>query len=55
MKYLKHAKAFLVTAAIICVCIRVIFWAIEPLLPYLLGGIILVTVIGMAIYRTTRF
>ncbi len=54
MKYLKAAKSYLIAAAVVCVCIRVIFYAIEPLLPYLLGGVILVTVIAMAIYRTTR-
>jgi fatty acid desaturase len=55
MKYIKNARAFLVSAVIVCICVRVVFWAIEPLLPYLLGGLILLTIVGVAVFRSTRF
>jgi hypothetical protein len=43
------------TAAGCVVCLRIVLWAIEPLFPYFIGGALLLTVIGITIYRTTKF
>lgn len=54
MKHLKSARAALLTLAIACVCIRVAWWALEPFIPYIITGLILLTVIGVAVFRSTR-
>lgn len=51
-------RATLISVAIACVAIRVIWWAIWPMIvaifPYVMVGILLITVIGIALRRTTR-
>lgn len=58
MKYLDGAKTYMLAAAVICVCVRIIFAAIEPLLPYLLGGLILLgifsTIFGIMWNRSSK-
>ncbi len=54
MKYLTQAKQFFVTALIVCLCIRVMWWAVAPLLPYLLGGVVICIVLAIALFRTTK-
>jgi hypothetical protein len=52
--YLKKARAFLVSAVIAAIALRIVWWSVEPLIPYIIIGILLCTVIAMALFRTTR-
>lgn len=58
MKRLKSAKGALFTLLLVCLCLKVIAWVLIPivvaLLPYIVVGIILVMVIGVAWFRTTK-
>jgi hypothetical protein len=58
MKNLKSIRSTLVTIAIVCICARVAWYAIEPvvvaIVPYLVMGALLITVIAIALFRTTR-
>ena len=51
MKFLEQAKSILITAAIICICLRIIVWAIMPLVPYIIVGLVLVMVLGLILFR----
>jgi hypothetical protein len=42
LKYLKQAKGFLVSAVAVCVGIRIIWWCVEPLVPYLVTLLIVI-------------
>jgi hypothetical protein len=58
MKNLKSIRSTLITLAIICICLRVVWIGIEPVIvgvfPYLVAGALLITVIAIALFRTTR-
>lgn len=51
---LKGVRATLISLAIAAVCIRIVWWAVEPLVPYIIGGAILLTIIGIALSRLSR-
>jgi hypothetical protein len=43
---LKQIRSYLVTAVIGVVCLRIVLWAIAPLIPYMVSGIILLSVLA---------
>ena len=51
----KKIRAVLVTAILFAVTIRVLLWAVEPFIPYLIVGLVLVGIYGFVYYRTTRW
>jgi len=42
-------KAYLIYAVIIVVALRIILWAVEPMVPYLVALLILVGILGLAV------
>jgi fatty acid desaturase len=48
-------RQYLVTILAVVVMLRIVLWAIIPFIPYILTGVVLLTVIGVALYRTTKF
>jgi hypothetical protein len=58
MGKLKSVRSTLITIAIVCICARVAWYALEPvvvaIVPYLVMGALLITVIGIALFRSTR-
>lgn len=48
-------RAWLVTAILFAVAVRVLWWSVEPMLPYLLVGVVIVTIIGFVWFRSTRW
>lgn len=48
-------RAWLISAAAAVVVLRIVIWAILPLWPYLLSGVVLTTVVGIALYRSNHF
>jgi hypothetical protein len=52
---IRKIRAVLVTALLFAVTIRVLLWAVEPFVPYLVVGFVLVTIAGFVIYRKTRW
>jgi fatty acid desaturase len=54
MNKLGEIKRLLVMAAVVCLAVRVVFWAIEPLFPYIMGALVFVVVLGYLWFRTTK-
>ena len=52
---LGSVRSYLVMAAVSVVCLRIIRGLSQSLLPYMVGAALLVTVIGVAVYRRTKF
>ena len=42
MKYLKNARSMLLTAVLAVICLRIILWAVGPLIPYMVSAIIFI-------------
>jgi len=47
-------RSWLLTVVAVVIMLRIVLWAIEPFFPYILVGIVTITVIGIAINRTTK-
>lgn len=41
MGHLKQIRGYLITGAVAAICLKIILWAVLPLLPYMVGGIVL--------------
>jgi hypothetical protein len=56
---IRKLRGWLVTVVVLAVTVRVAWWAIEPvitaLVPYALGLLLLVLIIGTLYYRTRRW
>jgi hypothetical protein len=53
--HLAELRQALITVLLAVVGLRIILWAIEPFIPLIVGLVIVVSVLGVLIYRTTRF
>jgi LPXTG-motif cell wall-anchored protein len=51
----KKIRALLVTAILFAVAIRMLLWAVEPFIPYLVAGLVLVGIFGFFYYRKTKW
>jgi hypothetical protein len=51
---IKKVQAVLVTVLLVAVTVRVLWFVVEPLLPYVLVGLVLVTIFGFMFYRVWR-
>jgi hypothetical protein len=52
---LRKLRAGLVTAILFAVTVRVLWWVVEPMIPYFIVGLVLVTLAGFVIHRKTRW
>lgn len=52
---IRRLRAGLVTALLLAITIRVLWWSIEPMVPYLIVGLVLVTIGGFVYYRKTKW
>lgn len=52
---MRRLRAWLVTALLLAVTIRVLWWSVEPLVPYLIAALALVTILGFMWYRATKW
>ncbi|MEC3978169.1 hypothetical protein [Amycolatopsis sp. H20-H5] len=43
------------TAILLAVTVQILWWTIEPLVPYLVVGLVLVSIFGFVYYRKTRW
>ncbi len=59
VKHLKQAKSVLISVMLMVLCLRVILWAITPFIPLIIESVViisaLIVVIGVAVFRTTKF
>ena len=59
VKYLKQAKSVLVAVMLMVLCLRIVLWAISPFIPLIIESVViisaLIVVIGVAVFRTTKF
>jgi fatty acid desaturase len=53
-KWLKQAKTLLISIAAVAILVRIIFWAVEPFIPYVISGLILIFILGVLINRSTK-
>lgn len=51
----KKIRALLVTAILFAVTLRVLLWAVEPFIPYLITGLVLIGIFGFFYYRKTKW
>ncbi|MCP3797987.1 hypothetical protein NLX83_01820 [Allokutzneria sp. A3M-2-11 16] len=51
---IRKLRAGLVTATLLAVTARVLWWAVEPMVPYFIVGLVLVTIFGFMYYRVWR-
>lgn len=58
LKYLKQAKSFLASAVAVCLGIRIIWWCLAPLVPYLVTYLVVIWIFafifGIAWNRTSK-
>ncbi|MFC5290919.1 hypothetical protein ACFPM7_28045 [Actinokineospora guangxiensis] len=52
---MKRARSFLLLAIAVAIGIRVLWWAVEPVIPALIVLLGLVVVFGTVLYRRTRW
>ncbi len=52
---MKKARSLLVTLLLGALTVRVLWWTVEPLIPYLVGSLIVVLVLGVIYHRMTRW
>jgi putative flippase GtrA len=52
---LRKLRAGFVTAILFAVTVRVLWWAVEPMIPYFIVGLALVTIVGFVVHRKTRW
>jgi hypothetical protein len=51
----KKVRAVLATAIFFAVAIRILWWAVEPMIPYFIVGFVLISIVGFVVYRRTRW
>lgn len=51
----KKIRTALVTAILFAVTIRVLWWTVEPMIPYAIVGLVLVGIAGFVYHRKTRW
>ena len=51
---IRRVQTWLVTALLLAVTVRVLWWTVEPMVPYLVAGFVIVTIYGFVYYRSTR-
>ncbi|MFC8852943.1 hypothetical protein ACFT5D_07805 [Streptomyces sp. NPDC057144] len=52
---MKKARTFLLTLLLFAFTVRVLWWTIGPLLPFIVSGAAVVLVLGFVYYRVTRW
>ncbi|WP_406391366.1 hypothetical protein OG806_08250 [Streptomyces sp. NBC_00882] len=52
---MKKIRAWLVLALLGALAIRVLWWAVEPLVPLLAGALVVLVVIGALYHRASRW
>ena len=55
MKDLKSIRSQLMNAAAIIIALKVIVWAVMPYLGYIISAVVVITAIGLILYRTIKF
>jgi hypothetical protein len=55
---MRNVRATLISLLLVCLCLRIAWWAIGPivvaLVPYLVIGFVLISILSIAVFRTTR-
>ncbi|MGC5342222.1 hypothetical protein ACPXCF_04935 [Streptomyces sp. DT171] len=52
---MKKARSYLLTLLLAALTIRVLWWVVEPFIPYMIGMLAIVMVLGFVYYRMTRW
>lgn len=52
---MKKARSWLVTLLLGALAIKVVWWVVAPLVPYLISGLVVVVAMGFIYHRMTRW
>jgi hypothetical protein len=52
---MRKARTWLINILLLALVLRVVTWAIEPLIPYVAGALAMVMVIGFITYRLVKW
>lgn len=52
---MKKARSILLTLLLAALTFRVLWWAVQPLVPYLVSATAIVLVLGFIYYRMTKW
>lgn len=48
---MKNIRAWLVTLLLAALVTRVLWWTVEPLLPYMIGALFMLFILGFIVHR----
>ena len=52
---MRKARSFLLTLLLAAITIRFLWLAVAPLIPYIVGGLVVVVAMGFVYYKITRW
>ena len=52
---MKKARSWLVTLLLAAFAVKVVWWVVAPLIPYLVSALVVVVVMGFIYHRMTRW
>lgn len=52
---MRKARSVLVTLLLAAITVRVLWWVLEPLVPFILSALVVVLALGFVYYRITRW
>ena len=52
---MRKARALLVTLVLAALAVKVAWWVVAPMVPYLIGALIVVVVMGFIYHRMTKW
>ncbi|MFC1419375.1 hypothetical protein [Streptacidiphilus cavernicola] len=52
---MKRARAALLTVLLAAFAVKIVWWVIAPMIPYFIGGLVVVLALGYLYHRTTKW
>lgn len=52
---MRKTRAWLVTVLLAAFAVKAVWWVVAPMMPYLIGALVVVVVMGFIYHRMTRW
>lgn len=52
---MQRARMFLITLIILALAVHIVWLAVAPIVPYSIGGLVVIGLVGMLYYRKRRW